>query len=213
MFVVSCIPQCHIMIYTISYSYEKLDNEKKTRIYIWIKFNKLIIVYKTDEAHNIIVDLYQQSVALCCIVWPCAKAVPRLWPKSTDCGILYMPSSSRHGIHTFNFASTQYLFVGSAGSRTTNPPVRTFKWWRSYRMSYPELCAFIHQIYINIPLLKCNITRTIMVNCEREARVSLGFNYSFHLMIKSQFNWLNCIIILYIYSCCTERTLHDRIQL
>ena len=69
----------------------------------------------------------------------------------TDCGVFYMPSNSRHGTHTFNCAPTQYLFVGSAGTRTLTLRVPTFRWRRSYRMSYPNRCHIkCSSIIINI---------------------------------------------------------------
>ena len=59
-------------------------------------------------------------------------------PESTFSFLLivffYMPSNSRHGTHTCNCAPTQYLFVGSTGTRTLRVPM--FRWRRSYRMSY-----------------------------------------------------------------------------
>ena len=57
---------------------------------------------------------------------------------STERGFLYMPSNSRHEAHTFNCELTQYLFVCSDGTRTTNSCVWAFRWRRSYQMSYPN---------------------------------------------------------------------------
>ena len=70
---------------------------------------------------------------------PCAKAVLPLAHRHsqveaeihikllTDCGVFYMPSNSRHGTHTFNCATTQYLFAGSAGTRTLTLRVPTLR--------------------------------------------------------------------------------------
>ena len=73
----------------------------------------------------------------------------------TDCGIFYMPSNSRHGTHTFNYASTQYLFTGSAGTRTLNLRVRTFRWRHFYRMSYPNRYFYISLILNMIVSRNC----------------------------------------------------------
>ena len=42
----------------------------------------------------------------------------------TECGVFYMPSNSRHGTHTCNCASTQYLL--GRRTRGTRPPTLAF---------------------------------------------------------------------------------------
>ena len=62
-------------------------------------------------------------------------------PSHCDWVVFYMPSNSRHGTHTFNCAPTEYLFVCSDGTRTSNPRFRTLRWLFSYWMSYLYRCT------------------------------------------------------------------------
>ena len=91
--------------------------------------NKYTITWRCNNNINMTQHIFF-IVLLYCICGPCAKAVlPLAHMHSqvgaeihiqllTDYGVLYMPSSSRHGTHTFNCVPTQYLFVGSAGTWT-----------------------------------------------------------------------------------------------